>query len=264
MRKNWIILRQSFINSTAYGSTTFVWMIIAMLEIIVPMIIWLSATPINGTFGGFSRAQLLTYYALMAIVGNFTFWWIHFDVEEDIRSGNLSNYLVKPISYFRFRILRQFADKFFNFLSRSPIVILILIFTGPVLFSSLSPLSLLLAFTASIIGSLVYMLVSLSFGLCAFWITSSRGLINIYFFTVYLLSGELAPLSFYPTWFSQLSSLLPFRYILSFPIELLLNRVTPSQAIGGFLVASLWLVLLYFLTRLLWSRGTFQYQAYGK
>ena len=123
MRKNLVIYRQSFIDATAYGSTTFVWFLIALLELLVPMAIWFSATPINGTFGGFTRLQLLAYYALMAVVGNFTFWWVHFNIEEDIRSGDLSNILIKPVSYFRLRLIRQLADKSFSFLFRSPLFI---------------------------------------------------------------------------------------------------------------------------------------------
>src|SRR3989344_2610036 len=264
MRKSWIILRQSFIDSTAYGSVTLVWILVAMLEILVPLVIWLSATPVGGSFGGFTKSQLLAYYALMTLVGNFTFWWLNFKIEEDIRSGDLSNILLKPISSFRYRLLNQLADKAFSFLARIPIFVVVFIFFGEVIFTNFTLLSLILSIIATLLGSLIYMLISAMFGLFSFWITSTRGFISIYFFSVYLLSGELAPLAFYPTWFRDLTSLLPYRYVLSFPIELILGKLSPTAIVTGFIVEASWLLGLAFLVNLLWRRGLRLYQAYGK
>jgi len=247
----------------AYGSVTFVWIGVAMIELLVPMAFWFSAAPISGTFSGFSRSELLTYYALMAVIGNLTFWWIHFDIEEDIRTGDLSNYLLKPVGYFRYRILHQLADKFFSFLVRLPLFFIVTILLGHLLFTT-SLTHFPLTALATISGTLTYMLISLTFGMTAFWLTSSRGLISLYFFSVFLFSGELAPLAFFPDWFRQLAYLLPFRYIVSFPLELLLNRLTTPQIISGFLISLSWLSVMTALVTYLWHKGLRTYQAYGK
>ncbi len=252
------IMRQSFMDSMAYSASTFVWLAIAMLEILVPMIIWLSATPIGGSFGGFTKSQILTYYALMTFVGNFTFWWVHFGIAERVRSGDLSNLLLKPFSAIRYFILFQMGEKIFSFAMRLPIFLAVFYFFGQSI--NFSAFALL----AMVTGSAVYLLICLIFSMLAFYMTDLGGLISLFYFTVYLLSGELAPLTFYPDWFSKIALLLPFRYILSFPIEIFMNRLTQSELIYGFGVQLFWLVSLSILLKIFWKRALNTYQAYGK
>jgi len=78
-----------------------------------------------------------------------------------------------------------------------------------------------------------------------------------------MLSGNLAPLDLFPAPIPQLSVYLPFRYTLSFPVEILLGRVSGDQLWLGFAVQSLWLLATIVLYRVLWTRGLRQYSAFG-
>ncbi len=257
------VAKQSFMLSIAYNSVSFVWMAIAILELLIPLAIWYSATPINGSFGSFSREQLLAYYGLMAIIGNLTFWWLHFQISDLVRYGDLSNILVKPVSVLRYLIAHQLGDKVFSLIIRLPLFIALIYFFGKYFPSNI--LSYLPLVTLSVLlGGAIYLLINILFGLLSFWLTDLGGFIGLYFFTAYILSGELAPIAFYPHWFQYLAYYLPYRYILSFPIEIILQKLSGTEMVIGFITQLLWLGLLYLGVRIFWKKSLIRYQAYGK
>ncbi len=264
MKKYLAVLRQSFFGNLVYFTNALSWGLIAVMELIVPIAIWMSAIPIGSTFAGFTRNQLLAYYGLMTLIGNITFWWVNFAIEEDIRNGDLSNILTKPLSYIGYIITNNLGDKLIAVIIRLPIFIFVMLFFSKEIFSNLSFSTALLTIFATVLGSMIYMFISVCFGLISFWITSSRGFMSIYFVAVYLFSGQLAPLSFYPDWFRSFANLLPYRFTLSFPIELLLGKMDQSQLMHGLVSASIWVILLGLLTHYLWRKGAKLYQAYGK
>jgi ABC-2 type transport system permease protein len=57
--------------------------------------------------------------------------------------------------------------------------------------------------------------------------------------------------------------ILPFRWMLGFPVELLLGRLTPTEAVVGLGVQVLWVALAYVLMRLVWRAGIRLYSAVG-
>lgn len=264
MKKYLSVLRQSFFGNLVYFTNALSWALIAVMELLVPIAIWTSATPIGSTFGGFTRSQLLAYYGLMTLIGNVTFWWVNFAIEEDIRTGDLSNILTKPLSYIKYIIVNNLGDKLIAILIRLPIFIFVVLFFSNEIFSNITVSTALLTIVATILGSMIYMFISVCFGLISFWVTSSRGFISIYFVSVYLFSGQLAPISFYPDWFREIANLLPYRFTLSFPIEIMLGKIDTYQLHAGFVSGATWVILLGLITYYLWRKGARLYQAYGK
>ena len=257
MRKYWIIVRQSFINQLAYGSGSLVWFGVALLELIIPMTIWLTASSVSGTFSGYTKSDILTYYILIGIIGNLSFWWTHFDIEGMVRSGELSSLLIKPYSALGHIIFTQFGDKTLSILIRLPIFVLVFSYFHISLHISF------VAILAIILAILMYLLISLLFGTLSFWITDTGGFVGLFYFSAYLFSGELAPLAFYPPWFTALTSYLPYRYILSFPIEIIMDNVNSTQIFIGFLIGIGWLAILYSVLKVTWKKSLREYQAYG-
>jgi ABC-2 type transport system permease protein len=56
---------------------------------------------------------------------------------------------------------------------------------------------------------------------------------------------------------------LPFRWLVSFPIELVSGRLTPGEAFIGLGAQAGWLVACYFLMRIVWRAGVKVYSAVG-
>ena len=59
------------------------------------------------------------------------------------------------------------------------------------------------------------------------------------------------------------ASALPFRWMVSFPVELLLGRLTVWATLEGFAAQGAWIVVAYGLFTLLWRKGVARYSAVG-
>src|SRR6185503_20456891 len=110
-------------------------------------------------------------------------------------------------------------------------VVALLVFPG--LNWSVDPLSLLL-FVTSLAGALLILfLMQYTIGLTGFWITRSLSINDAWFFTYSLASGYLVPLDLFPPAVRDLLSVLPFRYTMAFPVELLTSRLTVPLILQG-------------------------------
>jgi len=59
------------------------------------------------------------------------------------------------------------------------------------------------------------------------------------------------------------AEVLPFRAMVSFPVELALGRLDAAATVQGFLLQIVWLVATFVLFRVVWSRGVRVFSAVG-
>nr|MBA2598365.1 ABC-2 family transporter protein [Chloroflexia bacterium] len=97
----------------------------------------------------------------------------------------------------------------------------------------------------------------------AFWITRVNAINQLYFVVFLFLSGFVAPLDLLPGPVRSIAEWLPFYRMLGFPVELLLGRLSPTQAMVGFGAQLAWLALALVLLNVTWARGVRQYSAVG-
>ena len=78
-----------------------------------------------------------------------------------------------------------------------------------------------------------------------------------------VMSGYLVPLDLFPKAVQQIALVLPFRFLLSFPVELMLGKLTRGGALG--LLGAQWAYVAAALlaTNLVWRAGLRRYSAYG-
>jgi ABC-2 type transport system permease protein len=128
---------------------------------------------------------------------------------------------------------------------------------------ALDPLSLFL-FTVSLVGAWsILFLMQYTVGLTGFWITRSLSINDAWFFTYSLASGYLVPLDLFPNSVRDVLAVLPFRYTMSFPVEVLMGRLATPVILRDIAVQWLWAIALYALCRWVWRRGLRQYSAVG-
>ena len=88
--------------------------------------------------------------------------------------------------------------------------------------------------------------------------------IRIFYYNIAsLFSGEFIPIPFLPQIGRFLLELLPFRYTLSFPVEILLGRLNDYQKEIGFLTATVWLVILFIIYKIVFKKAIKKYEAEG-
>jgi len=91
-----------------------------------------------------------------------------------------------------------------------------------------------------IIANLIYFIIGyLSFIVFEVW--PYVRLIND---TVRLLAGGVIPLAFFPAWLASGTKLLPFQYLYSFPIRILLENIPTSEIYTNYAIMMVWIILL--------------------
>jgi ABC-2 type transport system permease protein len=116
---------------------------------------------------------------------------------------------------------------------------------------------------AIFLAFLVRFLTEWTLALAAFWTTRVSAVNQAYYVAALFLSGQVAPLALLPGPVRAAAAFLPFRWTVSFPVELLLGRLTPSQALAGFGAQLAWLAISLVLLRVVWRAGVRAYSAVG-
>src|SRR5262249_33596327 len=110
---------------------------------------------------------------------------------------------------------------------------------------------------------LIYFLVQAIIGTVALRFESAASLFDAWLGFSNILSGYLVPLDLFPHAVRDVAAWLPFRFQLSFPVELMLGRWTEAQALQLLGVQWLYVVFLLACTRFAWRSGLRYYAAYG-
>ena len=99
--------------------------------------------------------------------------------------------------------------------------------------------------------------------LSAFWTTRIGAINQVYFFVLMFMSGRISPLSLLPPPIETLASFLPFRWMLAFPVELVLGRLTPADLWLGLAAQLGWILVALGVLTLVWRVGVRQYTGVG-
>ena len=99
--------------------------------------------------------------------------------------------------------------------------------------------------------------------LLAFWATRADALLALQDSLIFLLAGQVAPVALLPGMLQVAAKVLPFRYMIAFPVEVVTGALDPAEMALGFALQLGWLALALGLYRFFWVRGVQQYTAVG-
>jgi ABC-2 type transport system permease protein len=97
----------------------------------------------------------------------------------------------------------------------------------------------------------------------AFWATRADGLLSLQDSLTFLLGGLVAPFVILPEAMQTAARLLPFRYMIGFPVEVLTNQLDHAGLLQGFMMQAVWLAVALGLSVVLWHNGLERYTAVG-
>jgi len=78
-----------------------------------------------------------------------------------------------------------------------------------------------------------------------------------------VLSGYLVPLSLFPGWVRDVAEILPFRYTVGFPAEVIVGLLDWRQALAGLLVQWGYAAVTAAAALLVWRAGVRRFSAFG-
>jgi ABC-2 type transport system permease protein len=246
----------------AYRASLIIWMIGQILEPLVYLIVWTIVSNSNGgSVGGVSTGQFAAYYLLLMVVNQVTYTWIMYEFEYRIREGILSFALLKPVHPIHSDIADNVSSKIIT-----TTFVLIVAFALAFLFRpELSPSlwAVVLFFPVLVLAFAVRFLLEWTLAQTAFWTTRVSAANQTYFVVMLFLSGQFAPLSLLPPAVRLIANLLPFKWMIAFPIDLLSGRLTLAQTAVGIGAQCGWLIASLILFRVVWKAGVRVYSAVG-
>lgn len=218
----------------------------------------------TGDVRAFSEREMMFYYLLVAVVDVLTAvneddW----QIAADIREGNISQFLLKPVDYLWYRLSLFFSGRMaFIAVAAGPLAIFVLCFRQYVL----PPVNLtagLLFPVSLVLTALLQFFISYGMAMLAFWLLEISTFIFILFAFEYLASGHLFPLDILPAAVKSLLYCTPFPYQMYFPISIYLGKSTGAELWRGLACQALWVAAAYVFARWMWRRGIKRYSAFG-
>jgi ABC-2 type transport system permease protein len=254
--------KTTFATMLAYRASLFIWMISSVLEPLIYLVVWSTVSNSSGgSVGGYTTRGFAAYYIAFMLVNQVTYTWIMWEYEYRVRQGSLSFALLKPVH----PIHSDISDNLSSKLITLPVLLVVAVVLGLIFHPSANPsLWAVLAFIpALLLAFLVRFLLEWTLAMAAFWTTRVTAINQVYFVLMLFLAGQIAPLTLFPRWIQVVADILPFRWMLGFPVELVLGRLSPVQALEGLAAQLAWVILSLVLIRAVWRAGVRVYSAVG-
>lgn len=237
---------------------------------VIPMIsllVW-QAVLATGVTLPVSGRYLVAYFLLVGLLEMLTASWSAFFMAERIRDGALNHWLVRPTSPHWYEVANNLGEKIVKLVLLVPVLVVLglalSIFApaGLDLVLPTDPVNWLLFGVAVIIAAAIRFALDVAVGSLAFWFEDVQGFLRAIAVIIPVLSGGVVPLVLMPETLQAVTVIQPFRFVISFPLEVLLGADTASAG-GGFLGQLGWLVIFTAGAVLVWRAGLRSYSAAG-
>jgi ABC-2 type transport system permease protein len=218
----------------------------------------------SATVAAYTLAEMISYYLVVTIVDALTAvtdddW----QIAADIRDGQISHFLLKPIDYLRYRLCLFLSGRLiYTSIAFVPVTLFILLQAEYFVLPA-DAFTLGLFLVSVTLTAMLQFLISYTMALLAFWILEISTFIFILFALEHLAGGHLFPLDLLPPAVSQVLAFTPFPYQMYFPVSVYLGKTTGAELWQGLVIQTFWVIAAYLLARWVWNRGIRRYSAVG-
>lgn len=254
------LLKIGFAEAVAYRAELLIWILTSTMPLIM-LALW-STVAAEGNVGRFGQAELTTYFLSTFIVRQLAASWTCWEINFEVRLGRLSMRLLRPVHPIVAYAAEGLAALPLRLAISFPIALWALISLGAD-HVALGVQQWLL-FAVSIIGAwLLTFFVNIAIGSLSFFMESSIKLMDVYLAAYFVFSGYVVPLELFPTWLRTAIDVMPFRYQLGLPVEILCGQHDIHQTLA--LLSQQWLFVAFvaLLSTFMWKRGVAHFEAFG-
>lgn len=267
MKKYWHVLVIGLQNNLTYRFNFLARALFGLIPLVALLYVWrtiYAGKESGATVGSYTLAQMVSYYLLTTVVDALTAvneddW----QIATDIKDGNISQFLLKPIDYLRYRLMLFGAGRI-AYLGVACIPLTLFFLALRQYFILPDSAGTFAVFLCSVVlTALLQFFISYAMAMLAFWVLEVSTFIFIVFAFEYIASGHLFPLDILPGWLQQVLFLTPFPYQLYFPVSVYMGKVQGMELVKGMMIQAAWVVVAYATARFAWSRGIKRYSAVG-
>ena len=254
------MLRVGLAEAVAYRAEFVVWLLSTNMPLVM-LALW-TAVARDAPVGRFGQREFVAYFLAALVVRLMTGAWVIWEVNQEIRSGTLAFRLLRPVHPLLAYACENVAAMPLRVVLSLPVALTLLFTLGG---SHVTRDPLLWAlFPVTVVGAWLITFLAMSIvGALAFWIESAGSVFEIWMGLFGVFSGYLVPLELFPGWVTQLARALPFRYMLAFPVEMIIGLESRSRALAELSVQWLFVGLLLMGALGAWRLGLRRFAAFG-
>lgn len=266
MNKYLKIFEISFQQEFAYRLNFVMWRVRNVMQIFLTFFLWdnIFSDPTRTVFG-YDRARILTYVFAVLLVRPLITSSRAIDIGGEISQGNLSNYLLKPVNYFRYWFTRDIASKSLNLIFAVFEFILLVVVLKPPLFIQTNAVFLILFIFSLFLSVVLFFLLMVIFNLFTLWYPEQAwGVTFLLLIFTELLGGGLFPIDILPEIYQRALFLTPFPHLIFSPIQIYLGKVGLLSSLSIIGISLVWIIFLSFALKTIWEKGLSVYRAEGR
>ena len=256
--------RAAFQDAVQYRSEAAIWFLYDVLGPIMMAFLWLAAYEGQSHVAGYDLGSMLLYTIGAMVLRNAITSHCEWDIDRQIRQGELSMLLVRPMNPWVTWLVPDFAWRMFRLVLVAPVLLGCLFWLAPhlevptVTWDRLPLVGLSLA-----LGYLACFFLKLCLGFSGFWLTDVFGLVTLYEVMAFTFGGLLLPVDLLPAWLRPAATILPFQYLFYVPLQASIGRLVGPELLQALLGQLGWTAMLGLLAYAIWRRGLVRYEAVG-
>ena len=227
----------------------------------ISLLVWRGAIalganpPVSGTF-------LTTYLILVSVVGLLTSSWTANFLATSIRLGGVSVWLIRPCSTHLAAMANNVAEKLVKLSVMIPLATIFGVTFRDELRLPADAVRWLLFVLSILLGAGISFSLDVLIGSLAFWFEDISAIDRARNLLARTLSGAVVPLALFPAALTGFLGLQPFRYLVSFPLEVLIGDPAGGLLLG-FVNQTAWFGAFLAGAAVVWRTGLRRYQGAG-
>jgi ABC-2 type transport system permease protein len=255
-------LRVAIAVELQYRASSVIWLLGIVVEPVIYLAVWSAAADAQGgAIGGFGPREFAAYYLALTLVNQITQGWHMWEFQYRVQQGQFAFLLLRPVHPIHGDLAENLAHKAMMQVALLPMLGALALLFAPR--ANLEPWALALFAPALALAFALRFVVEWTLALACFWTTRIMAVNQTYFALLFFLSGRVAPVELLPSSLQWAADALPFRWMIAFPVELALGRLTAAQAATGLAAQAAWLGLAALGLTALWPRALRRFSAVG-
>jgi ABC-2 type transport system permease protein len=259
------VIKIGFQNTLVYRMNFFFRAGFGLIPLLATIYLWRTIYHQSSSqVAGYSLATMTSYYLLVTMVDTLTAvneddW----QIAADIKDGNISQFLLKPINFLTYRLCLFFSGKII-YTAVSLVPVGLFVFCMREYLVPPAGATALICFSLStLLAGLLQFFMSCALAMLAFWLLEVSTVIFISFAFEYIAGGHLFPLNILPAGLAAALNWTPFPYLLFFPVSIYLGQVRGAALWRQLGLQAAWTVVFFLVTLAVWRRGIRKYSAAG-
>ena len=249
---------------TAYRSHSLVSLFVGPVFFLAQVFIWRALYAGHDVLGGMTLDQMLTYFALVTLVGYLTMDFADWNLQMLIRTGKFTTFMLRPVHHRFFALSQKVGHRILGLMYEFIPVLLIIWLVLRIRLTIAYPFW---AVVSILLGFLMTFYINYCIGISGFWLTRTDAARAVFQLVTRVFSGVFLPLTFFPAALQGVLLFLPFQFTTYLPISVCIGK----YSLGGVtlpipyavLMQAFAVLVMIALSELLYRRGIRHYSGVG-